>query len=91
MNPQSIWDAARRARIGLAEAILCEGKTPGQIAAICADARKDGHPVLMTRLDSTVFAALSPEVRGEADYDALSGPRCSAGRRWRPNRPASPW
>lgn len=72
MNPQSVWDAARRARIGLAEAILCEGKTPGQIAAICADARKDGHPVLMTRLDSTVFAALPPEVRGEADYDALS-------------------
>lgn len=72
MNPESVWDAARRARIGLAEAILCEGKTPAQIAAICADARKDGHPVLMTRLDSTVFAALPPEVRGEADYDALS-------------------
>lgn len=72
MNPESVWDAARRARIGLAEAILCEGKTSAQIAAICAEARKDGHPVLMTRLESTVFAALPPEVRGEADYDALS-------------------
>lgn len=72
LNPESVWDAARRARIGLAEAILCEGKTSAQIAAICAEARKDGHPVLMTRLDSTVFAALPPEVCGEADYDALS-------------------
>ena len=72
MNPESVWDAARRARIGLAEAILCEGKTPAQIAAICAEARKDGHPVLMTRLDSTVFAALPPEIRGDTDYDALS-------------------
>ncbi|WP_316978189.1 nickel pincer cofactor biosynthesis protein LarB [Shumkonia mesophila] len=73
MSPESVWDAARRARIGLAEAILCEGKTPAQIAAICAVATKDDrHPLLLTRLESTVFAALPPEVRREADYDALS-------------------
>ncbi|MDX9859565.1 MAG: nickel pincer cofactor biosynthesis protein LarB [Rhodospirillales bacterium] len=72
MSPESVWDAARRTRIGLAEAILCEGKTPAQIAAICVEARKDGHPVLLTRLDSATFAALPPNLRGETDYDALS-------------------
>jgi hypothetical protein len=72
MSREAVWDATRRVRIGLAEAILCEGKTPAQIAAICAEARKDGQPVLLTRLDPAAFAALPPEVRGEADYDALS-------------------
>ena len=72
MNPEAVWDAARRARIGLAEAIMCEGKTPAQIAAICKDAAADGHPVLLTRLDPAVFAALPAELAAEMDFDPLS-------------------
>jgi len=72
MNPEAVWDAARRARIGLAEAILCEGKTPAQIAAICGDAGKDGHAVLLTRLDAAVFAALPAALGAAIDYDPLS-------------------
>lgn len=72
MNPEAVWDAARRARIGLAEAILCEGKTPAQIAAICDDATRDGHPVLLTRLEPEVFAALPAELAAKVDFDPLS-------------------
>lgn len=72
MNPEAVWDAARRARIGLAEAILCEGKTAAQIAAICEDAGKDGHAVLLTRLDAAAFAELPAALGAEIDYDAVS-------------------
>lgn len=72
MNPEAVWDAARRARIGLAEAIMCEGKTPAQIAAICGDAASDGHPVLLTRLDPATFAALPAELAARMDFDPLS-------------------
>lgn len=72
MNPEAVWDAARRARIGLAEAIMCEGKTAAQIAAICGDAASDGHPVLLTRLDPATFAALPTELVARMDFDSLS-------------------
>jgi NCAIR mutase (PurE)-related protein len=72
MNPDAVWDAARRVRIGLAEAVLCQGKTPAQIAAICDDASADGHPVLLTRLDPAAFAALPPELAAKVDFDPLS-------------------
>jgi hypothetical protein len=72
MTPEAVWDAARRARIGLAEAIMCEGKTPAQIAAICGDAAADGHPVLLTRLDPAAFAALPAELAARLDFDPLS-------------------
>ena len=72
MNPEAVWDAARRARIGLAEAIMCEGKTPAQIAAICHDAAGDGHPVLLTRLEPAVFAALPGDLAATVDFDPLS-------------------
>lgn len=72
MNPEAVWDAARRVRIGLAEAIMCEGKTPAQIAAICGDAAKDGHPVLLTRLEPAAFAALPGGLAARMDYDPLS-------------------
>lgn len=72
MSREAVWDAARRARIGLAEAIMCEGKTPAQIAAICDDAQTDHHPVLLTRLAADVIEALPADLRARIDYDPLS-------------------
>lgn len=68
MSAEAIWDAARRERIGLAEALMCQGKTPAQIAAICETAGDDGHPVLLTRLETDVFAALPEILKIRLDY-----------------------
>jgi len=72
MTGDAIWDAARRERIGLAEALMCEGKTPAQIASISETAGADGHPVLLTRLDSEAYAELPEGLRARLDYDVLS-------------------
>lgn len=72
MSREAVWDAARRARIGLAEAIMCEGKTPAQIAAICDDAKTDHHPVLLTRLSTEAFEALPADLRARIDFEPLS-------------------
>jgi NCAIR mutase (PurE)-related protein len=64
-----VLDYERPARVGFGEAIFCAGKTPAQIDAIVAQA--DGvSPLLLTRLDGDVFAAL--ETRGRLDYHPLS-------------------
>ena len=72
MSAEAIWDSARIQRIGLAEALMCQGKTPEQIAAICETASADGSPVLLTRLDAPVFDALPKELRARLDYEPVS-------------------
>jgi NCAIR mutase (PurE)-related protein len=64
-------DWQREARIGIAEAVFCAGKTPAQIAAIL-DAAGDRR-LLLTRLDDAKFAGLPEECRRRLDHDALSG------------------
>ncbi|MGO7566006.1 nickel pincer cofactor biosynthesis protein LarB [Rhizobium ruizarguesonis] len=67
-----IFDYARRERMGLDESVFCDGKSVGQIAAICEDAKKVDAGLLLTRLEASVFARLPEELRDLMDYHALS-------------------
>lgn len=68
-----LFDHARRARIGLPEAVFCEGKPKETLVALLRRfPRGCGEPILFTRLAPEVFAALPDEVRRGYDYDALS-------------------
>ena len=62
------FDFEREARIGLPEAIFCEGKTVAQIDAILDSAGERGVGVLLTRLNPDQNKAL----RHRLDYDSLS-------------------
>ncbi|HVY16090.1 MAG TPA: nickel pincer cofactor biosynthesis protein LarB [Rhodopila sp.] len=62
------WDRTRRT--GVAEAILCEPKTPAQIDAIVASAA--GRRLLLTRLDEARHAALAATTRAALAYDPPS-------------------
>ncbi len=62
-------DVARRARVGLDEAVYCASKTASQIAVILADARARGASMLLTRLDADKLAVLPPDFRDAMDYD----------------------
>ena len=63
-------DWAREQRTGVAEALMCEGKTPGQIDAILGDAGE--RKLLLTRLSAEKLAALRGSHQGHLDYDPLS-------------------
>lgn len=62
------WD--RQRRIGVPEAVFCEGKSAAQIAAAIDSA--DGRPLLLTRLDDVGFAGLASSLREALDYDPVS-------------------
>jgi NCAIR mutase (PurE)-related protein len=61
-------DHHRLFRQGMAETILCEGKTVSQIVEIARRLRKHGHPILATRVDPAVARALLRLDR-RAQYD----------------------
>lgn len=63
-------DWAREERTGTAEAILCDGKTAGQIAAMLEAAA--GRRLLLTRLSAEKRAALPQPLADALDYDPLS-------------------
>lgn len=65
-------DLERRARLGLDEAVLCAGKTPGQIARILDRLARRRGPTLLTRLGPSALAALPAPLRDRLDYDPLS-------------------
>ncbi len=67
-----VFDYARTARIGLGEAVFCEGKTVEQIAAILAGARERGVGLLLTRLDDNQLARLPAPLASAIDYCPLS-------------------
>lgn len=68
-----LFDHARRARIGLPEAVFCEGKPKETLVALLRRfPRGCGEPILFTRLAPEVFVALPDDVRRGYDYDALS-------------------
>lgn len=66
------FDWQRAARAGVPEAVLCSAKTPDQLAAILAEARRRGARLLLTRLEPAAFAALGAGAREGLDYDAAS-------------------
>lgn len=68
-----LFDHARRARIGLPEAVFCEGKPREALDALLRRfPRGCGEPILFTRLAPEVFAALPDDVRRGYDYDPVS-------------------
>jgi NCAIR mutase (PurE)-related protein len=66
------FDFGRRARIGLAEAVLCDGKSVTQIEHIVSLSERRGHALLLTRLTPAAFAALDERCRRVLDYDPVS-------------------
>lgn len=63
------WD--RAARTGLHEAVLCHGKSSGQVQNILDQAVRKAHPLLLTRLEPAQYEKLSAS-RGWLDYDEIS-------------------
>lgn len=62
------WNRAARTRI--AEAVLCDGKTPAQIGAILEAA--GDRRLLLTRLSEQTLALLPASLRVQLDHDPLS-------------------
>lgn len=67
-----VFDFPRHARIGIEEAVLCEGKTIAQIAAILEDARMREVGLLLTRLEASQIEGLPKALAGAIDYCAQS-------------------
>ncbi|MEJ0015846.1 MAG: nickel pincer cofactor biosynthesis protein LarB [Acetobacteraceae bacterium] len=65
-------DWEREARTGVAEAVLCEPKTPAQIAAILGEAIARQARLLLTRLAPAQHDALPSASRERLDFDPLS-------------------
>ena len=65
-------DFERGARIGLDEALFCEGKTVEQISAIVNAVKAKTGRLLLTRLDPSKYEALSARDGDELDFDPLS-------------------
>ncbi len=63
-------DWGRERRTGVAEAILCDGKSDAQLQAIIVAAEE--RPLLLTRLDEERAAVLQGLGAGAFDYDPLS-------------------
>jgi len=66
------FDFDRRQRIGLAETVLCAGKTTEQIERILAGANQRLPALLLTRLSEASYLALASNWVRAIDYDALS-------------------
>lgn len=68
-----IHDHQRVQRLGMPEAILCDGKDDASLSAIVTElAAQPEHSVLFTRMSTTQLQALPDEHRERLDYDALS-------------------
>jgi NCAIR mutase (PurE)-related protein len=65
-----VMDWQREERTGIAEAMLCEGKTAPQIEAVLRSAGE--RPLLLTRLDCALFDSLPADWRVALDHDPLS-------------------
>lgn len=68
-----LFDHARTARIGLPEAVFCEGKPfEALVELLTAFGPKSLQPVLFTRLAEDIFARVPENLRQGYDYHALS-------------------
>jgi len=65
-----VLDWEREKRTGVAEAVLCDGKSVAQIDAILGEA--GDRRLLLTRLDERKHGQLASSVRAGLDYDPLS-------------------
>lgn len=68
-----LFDHARTARIGLPEAVFCEGKPFEALEELLSQFGKgSGRPILFTRLAPDIFSRMPGAVREGYDYHALS-------------------
>ena len=73
MSSAIFFDHARTARIGLPEAVYCEGKPFEALLELLTDFARDNHrPVLFTRLSPEVFARVPEDIRTRYDYHPVS-------------------
>ncbi|MCG8462871.1 MAG: nickel pincer cofactor biosynthesis protein LarB, partial [Holophagales bacterium] len=72
MSSPVTFDAERRTRIGLAEAILCAGKAPAHLTQTIETALASQPTLLLTRLDAEALDALPATLRQRIDYDPVS-------------------
>jgi pyridinium-3,5-biscarboxylic acid mononucleotide synthase len=79
------YDYDRTERLGMPEAVYCEGKDIASLNAILAEllGRPD-YPVLLTRLSGERLVLLDPALTGKLDHDAQSATAILHGRL--PNR-----
>ena len=68
-----LFDHARAARIGLPEAVFCEGKSPDVVRELLeAFCKGKGQSILFTRLALDVFQAVPKALQKKVDYHPLS-------------------
>ncbi len=68
-----LFDHARPARIGLPEAVFCQGKHISVLEKLLREFHSgQDRPVLFTRLEPEVFDRLPAEVRAGIDYHSVS-------------------
>jgi len=68
-----LFDHNRIARIGLPEAVFCEGKSKQALRVLLQESSlKDGQPTLFTRLDEDVFASMPKDLIKKYNYHPLS-------------------
>jgi NCAIR mutase (PurE)-related protein len=75
-----VHDTDREARLGMPEAIFCEGKDTLALGAILAELAQAGRPALFTRLSPQAHAAMDPALLAAMDYDPQSGTGILHGR-----------
>ncbi|MDR2892409.1 MAG: nickel pincer cofactor biosynthesis protein LarB [Deltaproteobacteria bacterium] len=68
-----LFDHARNARIGLPEAVFCEGKSFDALLSLLEGPGLDPEkPILFTRLAPEVFQAVPEQIRSRYQYHALA-------------------
>ena len=73
MDHAILFDHARTARIGLPEAVLCEGKPFESVVELLSRfGQGSGRPILFTRLAPEVFARVPEAIQRGYDYHPVS-------------------
>lgn len=73
MDQSILFDHGRIARVGLPEAVLCEGKSLSAIVELLSRFGKgSAQPVLFTRLEAEVFAQVPAQLQTSVDYHPIS-------------------
>lgn len=68
-----LFDHGRHERIGLPEAVFCEGKDPAALLTLLTAHGQHGEkPILFTRLAADVFNNMPSDVQSQYNYHALS-------------------
>jgi pyridinium-3,5-biscarboxylic acid mononucleotide synthase len=65
-------DFARESRIGIEEAIFCQGKADPHLVEILMQAARSAKALLLTRMSQAQMDMLPPDLRAQIDYDAIS-------------------